>query len=232
MRLESILILKCDYRHFLDFIISAILLALLSPLFVFIAIILLIIGDGNIFFKQNRVGQYGRNFELYKFATMKKNTEDLKNVLNKEHWKTLFLPFGKTLRKIKFNELPQLYNILSGDMSFIGPRPLVYPTFLKYNKKVSERIILLKPGLTGLGSLVFRNEEEIMLMENEDFYELVIIPYKAQLEFWYARNLSFKNDMLILFLTISSLFSPSYKIIKFFFRTMPPLPTKLSKYIF
>ena len=115
------------------------------------------------------------------------------------------LPMGTFLRKTKINELPQLINILKGDMSIIGPRPLVDKTFDPYPEHVKKSIYNAKPGLSGIGSIIFRDEEKLLSetkMDPADFYKEFISPYKGELEMWYQKNLSFKIDVLLIFLTV------------------------------
>ena len=114
--------------------------------------------------------------------------------------------FGKILRKTKLNELPQIINILKGDISIVGPRPLVLNDFKAYPKNIQDIIYDVKPGLTGLGSLIFRDEEKI-ISENSDhknphkYYKKYIAPYKGSLELYYQKNKSLILDFKIIFLT-------------------------------
>ena len=115
------------------------------------------------------------------------------------------LPMGTFLRKTKINELPQLINILKGDMSIIGPRPLVDKTFDPYPEHVKKSIYNAKPGLSGIGSIIFRDEEKLLSetkMDPANFYKKFVSPYKGELEMWYQKNLSFKIDILLIFLTV------------------------------
>jgi lipopolysaccharide/colanic/teichoic acid biosynthesis glycosyltransferase len=112
---------------------------------------------------------------------------------------------GTFLRKTKINELPQLINILKGDMSIIGPRPLVDKTFDPYPEYVKKSIYNVKPGLSGIGSIIFRDEEKLLSetkMNPANFYKEFVSPYKGELEMWYQKNLSFKIDILLIFLTV------------------------------
>ena len=106
------------------------------------------------------------------------------------------LPFGSFLRKTKINELPQIINIIIGDLSIVGPRPQMRVDFEKYSKEVQDKIYNVKPGLTGIGSIVFRDEESLIssAAENEDphdFYKRIIAPYKGEIEIWYQDHRSF-----------------------------------------
>jgi lipopolysaccharide/colanic/teichoic acid biosynthesis glycosyltransferase len=119
----------------------------------------------------------------------------------------------------KLNELPQLFNILKGDMTLVGPRPLIYSAFNRYTEEVKRNIYNVRPGLTGIGSVIFR-DEEVLVSKATDFEQLYkqINGYKGKLEMWYQRNLSFRTDFLIIFLTAYSIFFPkqsfTYKVFK------------------
>ena len=123
--------------------------------------ILRVSGEGEIFFLQNRVGRGGKDFKLYKFATMLKDSPKIGTGTISMKNDPRVLPVGKILRKTKINELPQLINVLVGDMSIIGPRPLTLKSFDLYSLDVQQAIKKVKPGLSGVGSIVFRKEEDI-----------------------------------------------------------------------
>ena len=144
--------------RFFDIFFSGIAILLLSPLLVPIAILLRLTGEGEVFFLQDRIGKDGKIFKLFKFATMLKNSPNIGTgtVTMKEDPRVL--PVGKFLRKTKINELPQLLNIFFGDMSVIGPRPLTTETFAAYSENTQSLIGLVRPGLSGLGSIIFRGE--------------------------------------------------------------------------
>ena len=112
---------------------------------------------------------------------------------------------GSFLRKTKINELPQIINILKGDISLVGPRPLVTKTFTAYNEDVQSKIYNVKPGLTGIGSIIFRDEESIIsAVTDEDpheFYKRVIAPYKGELEMWYQEQILLSLDLQLIFMT-------------------------------
>ena len=136
-------------------------------------------------------------------------------------------PMGGFLRKSKINELPQLINIFKGDMSFVGPRPLMSISFETYTKDVQEVIYNVKPGLTGIGSIVFRDEEQLMTqvkLKGEDtwaFYSNKIYPFKGELELWYQKNRSFFVDLKLIVLTAWVILSPSSQIIYTWFKDLP-----------
>ena len=113
------------------------------------------------------------------------------------------LPFGRWIRKTKLNEVPQLINILLGQMSFIGPRPQTRRCFDAFPESVKNTIVNVRPGLSGIGSIIFRNEEKLMinLEKSAEFYDYVIMPYKGSLEKWYVKKQSLRMYFLLFFLT-------------------------------
>jgi lipopolysaccharide/colanic/teichoic acid biosynthesis glycosyltransferase len=201
-------------KRLLDVLLSSIALIVLSPLLVPVAIILRCTGEGDIFYRQERVGRGGRIFGLYKFATMLKDSPNLPGGLFTTKNDPRVFPFGRFLRATKINELPQLLNVLLGDMSLIGPRPQAKPHFAVFPKHVQREIIKVRPGLSGIGSLVFRNEEAILAesgQSEEQFYTQDIAPYKGELEIWYVHHQSVRLDLLLIFLTIGAVLFPKAK---------------------
>ena len=206
---------KCKMERFLDIIISLFLLLFLSPVLIIIIIIQKFTGEGEIFFAQERIGRNEIKFKILKFATMLKNSPYIgtKDITLEDDRRVL--PFGKFLRKTKLNEVPQLINILKGDMSFVGPRPFTNKIFQLYNLSQRKKIKLIKPGLTSVASIIFRNEEKLFQNKNFAFekYKNIISPYKARLEIWYNRKKNIKNYFLIFFLTAWVVIFPDSKII-------------------
>jgi lipopolysaccharide/colanic/teichoic acid biosynthesis glycosyltransferase len=134
------------------------------------------------------------------------------------------LPFGKFLRKTKINEIPQSFNIFLGDMSIVGPRPLVDITFAPYSDEVKARIYTVRPGLTGIGSIVFRDEEAILTnskLPTDVCYEKEIAPYKGALEMWYLENISFWTDIKLIFATAWVVLFPNSDIVNKWFKGLP-----------
>ena len=219
-------------KRIFDIIFSSIILFLLSPLFIPIVIILKLTGEGEIFYLQKRIGLGCHEFKVYKFATMLKNSENMGDGIYTSKGDSRILPFGHFLRKSKINELPQILNILFGSMSFVGPRPLIRETFELYDNKTKTVLSKIKPGLTGIGSLIFRNEEEILKNSNlslENFYEKYISPYKGKLENWYSVNKSFTVDLLIIVLTAWVILFPNSNLPFTLFKNLPPKPDFFSK---
>ena len=206
-------------QRFFDIIFSIAAIIILSPAIIPITIILRLTGEGEVFFRQSRVGKNRINFKLLKFATMLKNSENIGagTVTLKNDFRVL--PVGKFLRMTKLNELPQLFNILLGHMSVIGPRPLHNKQFSFYLHEDQDIIASTTPGLSGVGSIVFRDEEKI-LQNSEDpdlTYKLQITPEKAILEKWYISNKSLFLYFKLIILTIMAILLPK-KDMKVFFK--------------
>jgi len=218
-------------ERFFDVIFSSIALILLSPLLVVVVLLLRFSGEGEIFFYQDRIGMRGRVFKLYKFATMQKNSPNIGSGTVTMKDDPRILPLGRYLRKTKINELPQLLNILFGDMSIIGPRPMTLQTFSFYSVEIQEILNTVRPGLSGVGSIIFRNEEEIMhgTSASLDFYINSIAPYKGKLEQWFASNKGIRIYFLAIFITAWTLVFPSTKIAWTFFRDLPVPPSELKQ---
>ena len=140
------------------------------------------------------------------------------------------LPIGKFLRKTKINELPQIVNILKGDMSIVGPRPLMEVDFKKYPVNVQPVIYNSRPGLTGIASIVFRDEEKYFSstdMDPHEFDKLHIAPYKGELELWYQKNLSAYTDLMLVFLTAWAIVAPQSELVYTVFKDLPERPEQL-----
>ena len=212
-------------KRTLDIIISVIALIILLPVFIPIIIILKFTAEGEIFYFQERMGINNSKFYIWKFATMLKNSMNMGtgSITLQNDFRVTFI--GKFLRKTKINELPQIINILKGDISLVGPRPLVSKTFEAYTKDVQSTIYNVKPGLTGIGSIIFRDEESIIsAIKNEDpheFYKRVIAPYKGELEIWYQTNCSFFLDLKLIFLTAWVILFPKSKLYEKWFKDLP-----------
>ena len=213
------------FKRFLDIIVSLLSLIFLLPIFIPIIIILRLTAEGEVFYFQERYGIYNSKFQIWKFATMLKNSMNMGTgsiTLNNDPRVT---KIGFFLRKTKINELPQLINILKGDISLVGPRPLVTKTFKAYPDEVQLIIYNVKPGLTGIGSIIFRDEESIISdVRDEDpheFYKRVIAPYKGKLEVWYQNNCSFFLDLKLIFLTAWVILFPKSKLYEKWFTDLP-----------
>ena len=211
-------------KRFLDTLFSLIALIILSPIFIIIIIILLLTGEHEVFYKQDRVGYKNSIFGIWKFATMLKDSPNMGSRDLTVRNDPRVTDFGKFLRKSKLNELPQLINILMGDMSLTGPRPLMKNGFDRYSDEMKAKVYNVKPGLTGIGSIVFRDEELMITKSNlspDECYRTIILPNKGALEIWYQQHLSFFTDMMLLFLTAWYVFFPHSKLV---YKVFPSLP--------
>lgn len=218
------------FKRFFDILFSLIALTVLSPLLVPICIGLLLTGEHYIFYFQKRIGYKNKPFFIWKFATMLKNSPNIGTGIHTTRKDPRILPMGNFLRKTKINELPQIINILKGDMSIVGPRPLVDKTFEPYPDHVKAVIYNVKPGLTGIGSIVFRDEERLLSetkLSLQDFYKLHISPYKGELELWYQKKLSFYTDIMLVFLTAWAIVSPKSQLVYQIFTDLPEFPKEL-----
>ena len=211
-------------KRLLDIAISLTAILLFLPVGLMIAVILRLTGEGEVFYVQPRVGKDSRLFGLIKFVTMLKDSPNIgtRTVTVKDDPRVL--PFGRLLRKAKLNEVPQLLNVLKGDMSVVGPRPLTPETFSYYPSDIQQQILTAKPGLTGIGSIVFRDEESIMATSYKstlDCYREDVAPYKGELELWYIENRSLWLDLKLIFLTALVVISPHSMLYR---KIMPSLP--------
>ncbi len=215
--------LQCSKR-LMDIIISGLALIALSPLFVFIIIILKFTGEGEVFYFQKRIGYKKQYFYIWKFATMLKNSPNIGSGYITLRNDPRITTFGKFLRITKLNELPQIINVFKGDMSIVGPRPLVNKTFNLYSPDIQNTIYNLRPGITSIASIVFRDEEKQISQANIpplEYYEKYISPYKGTLELWYQKKTSVFMDLIVIFITVWVIFFPNSKIYKKVFRSLP-----------
>ena len=214
------------FKRVMDIVFSILVLILLLPLFVPITLLLLLTGEGYVLYFQERLGHKNKPFQIWKFATMLKNSLQMGSgtITLKDDFRVTSV--GKFLRKTKINELPQIINILKGDISFVGPRPLILSSFEVYSKNIQSKIYNVKPGLTGIGSIIFRDEEALISAirdkDPHEYYQKVIAPYKGELELWYQQNRSFMTDLKILFITAWVVLFPSNLLVYKVFKDIPP----------
>jgi lipopolysaccharide/colanic/teichoic acid biosynthesis glycosyltransferase len=218
-------------ERFFDIFFSGLALIFLSPLLIPICFALRLSGEGEIFFLQERVGRYGKPFKLYKFATMLKDSPNIGTGTVTMKGDPRVLPVGKFLRKTKINELPQLLNIFFGHMSVIGPRPLTSQTFESYSSHTQETIKKVRPGLSGIGSIIFRGEEEIMhgASASIEFYNNTIAPYKGSLEEWFVSQKGLYIYFIAIFLTAWAVIMPNTSIAWKVFKDLPEPNLELKK---
>ena len=210
----------------IDVLLSLLLLLALLPFFIPIVVILLLTGEHKVFYSQTRVGYKNQNFKILKFATMLSNSANMGSGSLTLKNDPRVLPFGSFLRKTKINELPQILNIIIGDLSIVGPRPQMQVDFEKYSVEVQKKIYDVRPGLTGIGSIVFRDEESLISVasENEnphDFYKRVIAPYKGELEVWYQEKRTLFLDFQLIFMTAWAIIFPETRLYEKWFKDLP-----------
>ena len=213
-------------KRVIDFLVALVALIILTPILIPVVIALRLTGEGEIFYRQKRVGYKNSQFDILKFATMLKNSPNIGTGSLTVRGDPRVTPVGKYLRSSKVNELPQLVNVLKGDMSFVGPRPQMQVDYDIYPDHVRETIYDARPGVTGIGSIIFRDEERLLSAPGVDprkFYEDKIAPYKGELEMWYLKRQSVVTDLRLMFLTVWVVLRPGSSII---YRTFPDLPER------
>jgi lipopolysaccharide/colanic/teichoic acid biosynthesis glycosyltransferase len=189
-------------KRVVDFAISAFMLIMLFPFFMLAALMIRFTSPGPAFFRQRRVGRNGRNFYLLKFRTMSV-LQDAEKGRFEPGSSARVTRIGRVLRKTKLDELPQLWNVLKGDMALVGPRPEVQ----KWTEVYPERWALVhtvRPGITDPAAIVFRNEEEILAdsPDPEYTYQFKILPKKLEMYEVYVKNRSFAGDLKLIFRTL------------------------------
>jgi len=213
-------------KRFFDIVFSLAAIIILLPVFIPVILLLLLTGEHEVFYKQDRVGYKNRIFKILKFATMLKNSPNMGDGDITKRGDPRITAVGKLLRQSKLNELPQVFNIFLGDMSFVGPRPLMKVGFDRYSDEMKSKVYNAQPGLTGIGSIVFRDEELIITQSNlppHDCYRDIILPYKGALEVWYKQHQNFFTDFMILFLTAWYIVFPKSNMV---YKVFPSLPKR------
>lgn len=220
--------------RFFDILFSGVAIIILLPFMIPIMIALKLTGEHYIFYQQERIGKGGKPFCILKFATMLKDSPNMPGGVLTQKNDPRILPIGKFLRKTKINELPQLVNIFIGQMSFIGPRPQAKQHYDLYSIEVKQAIDKIPPGLSGIGSLVFRDEEDMLSRISLDrnlLHDTVIAPYKGELEVWFSKNRNLKNYFKLIFMTVDAVLHPDSKKWRTAFKDLPPVPSELEQYI-
>lgn len=203
-------------KRVFDFIMAFFGLILISPIFVVIALINKFTGN-DVFFIQERIGKDLKPFTLIKFATMNKDAHINGDTITCKN-DSRVTKIGALFRKSKINELPQLINVLKGDMSLVGPRPLPSNEVSIYPPDVAKKIYSIKPGITGLASLYFHDEEKLLSGDREhaeSIFKNIIMPKKAEFELWYVDNRKFSLDLKIIFATFLVICIPHTNILLF-----------------
>lgn len=216
-----------------DIIFSALALGILTPLLFPIVIILKFTGEGEVFFRQERIGLAGKKFSVLKFATMLRNSPNMGSGTITVKGDPRVLPVGRILRKTKINELPQLLNVLRGEMSLIGARPHALRDLRGVDAESLKIVHSIRPGLSGAASIVFRNEDKVLYDQTDPryFYDEIIAPYKASIDVWYAENISVLKYFILILLTVIVVITGKPKILFEIFPDIPKLPIKLQNLI-
>jgi len=210
-------------KRFFDFSVALILLLILSPILLPIMLALRFTGENKVFYRQERIGLDNKSFMVTKFATMLEDSPNMEGGSYTLKDDPRILPMGHFLRKSKINELPQLLDILFGRMSFVGPRPQMVKVHSWYPEEYNNVLIGMRPGITGIGSIVFRDEETILLnSKNYDYcYKNEIVPAKTKLEIWYKENASFFTDIVLMIITAWVILFPNSDILYTVFPKIP-----------
>lgn len=214
-------------KRFFDIFFAVLAIIILIPVFIIIFPLLRFTGEGEIFYFQKRIGYRQESFMIWKFATMLKNSPNMGTGTLTLRNDPRVTSVGHYLRISKLNELPQIFNVLLGDMSLVGPRPQVERDYMAYSESVRAIISQVKPGVTGIGSIIFRDEEKLISetqLPIREFYNNHIAPYKGALEVWYQKRQSFRTDFLLLLLTAWAIFRPHSKLAYRVFKDLPERP--------
>ena len=189
-------------KRLFDILASLILLIILSPLFIIFSIMIKLDSKGPIMFKQNRVTENGRTFKIFKFRTMVENADKNGSQVTVENDNRV-TKIGKFLRKFRLDEIPQLINILIGDMSFVGTRPEV-PKYVELYTDEMKATLLMKAGVTSLASIKFKDEEKLLQMDGniDKIYIENILPQKMQYNLEYLKRFNFFYDIKLMFMTL------------------------------
>lgn len=188
-------------KRIFDLFFSIVGIIFFLPFFLIISILIKLDSEGEILFRQTRVTKNGKEFKIFKFRTMRKNTEGNKQITVGAD--NRITKIGKILRKTKLDEMPQLFNIIKGEMSFVGPRPEV-PKYVAYYTDEQKEILKVRAGITDYASIYFSNESEILGKQEdpEKYYIEKIMPLKLKLNKKYIENIGVITDIKIIILTI------------------------------
>ena len=220
-------------KRLFDLTIAVLSLLLLFAPMILVMIILKFTGEGEIFYLQKRLGYLNNEFKIIKFATMVKNSPNIGTGSLTLRDDPRVLPFGNFLRKSKINELPQIFNVIIGNMSIVGPRPQMKVDFDKFPPKKRNEIYKSKPGITGIGSIIFRDEEKWISNfdgDKHEFYKNKIAPYKTDVELWYYKNQSMFVDVKLVILTAWVIIFPNSDFVEKIFKSLPKKPSYLQIY--
>jgi lipopolysaccharide/colanic/teichoic acid biosynthesis glycosyltransferase len=196
-------------KRIFDLCASIIFLVLFAPFYLLIAILIKLDSSGPVHYQALRVGKNGELFKLLKFRTMKVNSSNSGPAITQKEDPRI-TRVGRLLREIKFDEIPQLWNVIRGDMSLVGPRPEDPRYVQKYNEE-QRKVLLVKPGLSSPASIQYRHEEKLLSMKTddlEDYYVRQVMPEKLRIDLDYVENQSLIRDVAICFKTAYTIFKP------------------------
>lgn len=204
----------------MDIVLSSLALLILSPLLILIMLVLRLTGEGYIFYCQERLCKNGKKFKLIKFATMLKDSPSMgtKTLTTKNDVR--ILPFGKILRKTKMNEIPQLLNVIKGDMSLIGPRPFVEHDYSGLSEQLRNELLNIKPGLSGIASIFFRDQENKLHGRDDivNYHTHTLMPIKAKIEVAFHKKNSLWQYFKAILVTVWVVLFPKSEIYRKVFR--------------
>ena len=216
------------FKRFFDIVFALMGIVITGPFLLLSILIIFISGETKPLFIQLRVGKDRQLFRFYKLRTMKRTQSQNSGPIT-FHGDDRITKVGLFLRWSKMDEFPQFFNVLNGDLSFVGPRPLMPETFYAYDKSTQKRIAKVKPGITGVGSVVFRNEALLLKQAGEnkqkDFYLNKILPYKGELEEWYVKHQSFGIDLKLLFFSAAVIAYSRMTGLHNYFKNLPKATT-------
>lgn len=219
-------------KYVIDVLLALIALVCVSWLLLPCMLVLWCTGEHRVWYLQKRMGYKNHYFSIFKFATMLKNSPKMGTGSLTVRNDPRVLPFGHFLRKTKINELPQIFNVLNGTMSIVGPRPQMEVDFKRFPEHVQQVIYNARPGITGIGSIVFRDEELLLSAPGIDpilFYTEKIAPYKGELEIWYQQHASLGLDFKLIFLTAWVILRPESNLPFRWLKDLPELPSYLKR---
>lgn len=203
---------KCSLilKNIFDRLFAIILIVLFSPILILFALWIKLDSKGPIFYRQERITQYGRKFKIFKFRTMIVDADKKGSLVTLQNDERI-TKVGKLIRKLRFDEIPQLFNVLLGDMSFVGTRPEVTKYTDQYSDEMNA-VLLMKAGITSTASILYKDEDRILAQETakgrsvDEVYIEDILPAKMQYNLAYIKNFSFIHDLKIMFKTIYKVF--------------------------
>ena len=197
-------------KRVFDFAASTIGLLLLFPVLLVLALLVKLTSAGPVFYRQERVGRGGRIFRIAKLRSMFEDA-DKRGPLITSARDSRITPVGRMLRRFKLDELPQLWNVVKGEMSLVGPRPEV-PQYVEFYSAAQRRVFMVRPGITDPASLVYRNEEKVLATQPDPdaYYRDVVLADKLNMNLEYVDNISFLYDLFLVFLTTGIVYTPKW----------------------